>query len=159
MNKRKTAYWLSEGGTAEHCPHCQAELRYSGPRNPGLSFRCPDCEQWATIAIVETKIIEKQTNPICPECLAEGILKSGPYGQFWACVNWPKCKGKPSKRKKYKIYIPVCGLVKWQPYTDPHPEWREDWERGEELQEQWEAEEARKKALRRQRLDQKSFEW
>lgn len=29
----------------------------------------------------------------CPECGAETTMRSGPYGTFYGCSNYPRCKG------------------------------------------------------------------
>lgn len=31
-------------------------------------------------------------NLICPQCGGRLIRRSGPYGEFWGCSNYPKCK-------------------------------------------------------------------
>lgn len=30
--------------------------------------------------------------PSCTACSKKMVLRSGPYGQFWGCRNYPKCK-------------------------------------------------------------------
>jgi len=30
---------------------------------------------------------------LCPECNGEMIARSGQYGKFWGCKNFPTCKG------------------------------------------------------------------
>lgn len=32
--------------------------------------------------------------PECPRCGGKMKLISGPYGDFWGCLNYPHCKGK-----------------------------------------------------------------
>lgn len=39
--------------------------------------------------IVET---EEPETPICPECNVEMVERSGKYGRFWGCINFPKCR-------------------------------------------------------------------
>lgn len=40
--------------------------------------------------------IEKQQNDfnqnICPRCKSQLVLRQGKFGQFWGCINYPKCK-------------------------------------------------------------------
>jgi hypothetical protein len=42
----------------------------------------------------------------CPKCGNMVVLKNGCYGQFFGCINFPKCKGSLSitKSKKHNIY-------------------------------------------------------
>lgn len=35
---------------------------------------------------------ERVENNLCPYCNKELVLKTGKYGQFYACPNYPKCK-------------------------------------------------------------------
>ncbi len=43
---------------------------------------------------VESLDFEKYAHPTeCPLCKSNLVLKSGKYGKFWACENYPKCKG------------------------------------------------------------------
>jgi DNA topoisomerase-1 len=43
----------------------------------------------------------------CPKCGGEMELKSSRYGKFWACKNYPKCKG--TVPLKLKENCPECG--------------------------------------------------
>ena len=38
-------------------------------------------------------------NEICPRCQAKLVLKTGQYGEFYGCSNFPKCKFKINKEK------------------------------------------------------------
>lgn len=35
----------------------------------------------------------EETRPQCPECEIPMVLREGPYGEFWGCSRYPKCKG------------------------------------------------------------------
>ena len=35
---------------------------------------------------------QKIKSGICPKCNGVLIKRSGPYGKFWGCSNYPKCK-------------------------------------------------------------------
>ena len=35
---------------------------------------------------------ESQETKVCPKCGAPMVLRSGPYGKFYGCSNYPKCK-------------------------------------------------------------------
>jgi ssDNA-binding Zn-finger/Zn-ribbon topoisomerase 1 len=34
----------------------------------------------------------ESTDKICPECGAKMLLRHGPYGDFYGCSKYPKCK-------------------------------------------------------------------
>lgn len=36
-------------------------------------------------------MMKDEKNDRCPECGGEMRLKSGRYGKFWGCSNYPKC--------------------------------------------------------------------
>ena len=36
---------------------------------------------------------ERRAAPRCPKCGASMVLRSGPYGSFYGCPNYPSCKG------------------------------------------------------------------
>jgi len=48
---------------------------------------------------------EKQEK--CPKCGKGVVLKSGKYGKFWACEDYPECKGVIPLLLKEKC--PKCG--------------------------------------------------
>lgn len=35
----------------------------------------------------------KPENVVCPDCGGEMLSRTGPYGVFWGCKEFPKCKG------------------------------------------------------------------
>ncbi len=37
--------------------------------------------------------IDNKAVPKCPKCNSDMRLKSGKYGDFWSCINFPDCKG------------------------------------------------------------------
>jgi len=39
----------------------------------------------------------EQTSPTCPSCSGPMRLKTGMYGEFWSCTNYPACKGTRNK--------------------------------------------------------------
>lgn len=36
---------------------------------------------------------DKEEYPLCPKCGSEMIERSGMYGKFFGCKNFPRCKG------------------------------------------------------------------
>lgn len=59
---------------------------------------------------MEKKAPEK-TGEICPECGSELVIRSGKYGEFVACSNYPTCKYIKKEEKEIKSYgkCPKCG--------------------------------------------------
>ena len=58
-----------------------------------LQTLCHDCNSR------KSNVIEKGVNTrynrnahICPNCEIELVLRDGPYGQFYGCPNYPRCK-------------------------------------------------------------------
>lgn len=37
------------------------------------------------------KMIENNNELVCPKCKGKLVLRSGPYGKFYGCSNYPKC--------------------------------------------------------------------
>ena len=61
------------------------------------------CEQYGDVfnAAEYRKKLEKRSmveeqlrkmEPVCPQCQISMKQRSGPYGDFWGCSNYPKCK-------------------------------------------------------------------
>lgn len=50
-------------------------------------------ESYAGLVHVQSTGFEPVT---CPECGGRLVKRSGPHGQFWACCNFPYCRGKGS---------------------------------------------------------------
>ncbi len=58
------------------------------------------------------KIYPKMTDEICPECGSPLVIRRGPFGEFTACSNYPKCKYIKKAPKKEVVstgvICPVC---------------------------------------------------
>ena len=90
---------------------------------------------------VKFKIPPKETNEVCPVCGNKMVIRTGKYGEFLACSNYPTCHhvqpivsqvgncpkcGKPvyeRKSKKGKIFYgcsgyPNCDFISWEIPTD-----------------------------------------
>ena len=59
---------------------------------------------------MEKKEPEK-TGDICPNCGSDLVVRSGKYGEFIACSNYPTCKyiKKEQKQEEIKAKCPKCG--------------------------------------------------
>ena len=47
----------------------------------------------------------EETGEICPECNSPLVIRSGKYGKFTACSNYPKCK---YIKKEEKKVVEIC---------------------------------------------------
>jgi len=54
----------------------------------------------------------------CPICGSEMVIKSGKYGEFYGCVNFPKCKG--SKSIYFSSHINTHGYDRAYNNLDPN---------------------------------------
>jgi len=45
----------------------------------------------------------------CDLCGADMVLRKGKYGEFYACINYPKCKNTKAKNNLQGITCPDCG--------------------------------------------------
>lgn len=78
--------------SGESCPKCEAELLKRFGKN-GLFLGCsryPDCDYTRDLEPMD----EPEDAPECPLCGTSPMnLRRGQWGPFWACPNYPGCKG------------------------------------------------------------------
>ncbi len=90
---------------------------------------------------VKFKIPPKETDQVCDKCGSKMVIRTGKYGEFLACSNYPTCKniqsmtkevskcpkcGKPvleRKSKKGKVFYgcsgyPECDFISWELPTE-----------------------------------------
>jgi DNA topoisomerase-1 len=81
------------------CPRCSSPMVVRFGRK-GSFLACsafPECK--TTLAFQRGEdgqlqvIQEKVSDQKCDLCSAEMVLREGRFGRFWACSNYPKCKG------------------------------------------------------------------
>ncbi|KLO23173.1 DNA topoisomerase I [Marinitoga sp. 1197] len=136
------------------CSKCNVEMELQFGRY-GLFLKCPECGENKGLSkgilgvtidnnvylsednILPEKGKEEKTGDKCPECGGDLIIKSGRFGKFIACSNYPDCKytaplparGKcpkcgskvhKLKSKKGKIYFKCseCGEMFWDEPSD-----------------------------------------
>ena len=60
--------------------------------------------------IVEQKKVEapELAGFSCPECGSEMVVRSGRYGTFFACSNYPTCKYTKQKVTETGVLCPIC---------------------------------------------------
>ncbi len=78
--------------SGESCPKCEAELLKRFGKN-GLFLGCsryPECDYTRDLEPMD----EPEDAPECPLCGTSPMnLRRGQWGPFWACPNYPNCKG------------------------------------------------------------------
>ena len=76
---------------------------YGGPNHINLGT-CYDCKKNSPAANIPIPVGIQDTDKkrwdknICPQCGGRIVEKTGPYGKFLTCSNFPKCKYKPSRK-------------------------------------------------------------
>ncbi|MEA4853581.1 MAG: type I DNA topoisomerase [Christensenella sp.] len=59
--------------------------------------------------IERVKLPEKVSDVICEKCGANMVYKTGRFGEFLACPNYPECKNTKPIVKKLDVACPKCG--------------------------------------------------
>jgi DNA topoisomerase-1 len=55
------------------------------------------------------KVPDEPTDEICPTCGKPMVIKTGRYGRFIACVDYPKCKTSKKIEVTTGVHCPQCG--------------------------------------------------
>ncbi len=81
----------------------------------------PECKNTKPIT-KDGKLLVTEEKPVikadfkCELCGGDMVQRSGKFGVFYACVNYPKCKGTKQKTKDIGVDCPKCGskiVMKW----------------------------------------------
>ncbi|MFX1479871.1 MAG: type I DNA topoisomerase [Promethearchaeota archaeon] len=92
------------------CPKCGKTLEMKTENN-NKYLSCPDGD--FSIDWVEDKdVLEKQKNyPKCPNCNGDLIKRTGKFGTFLGCSNYPNCKFTfdPENDNQAELTCPECG--------------------------------------------------
>ena len=51
----------------------------------------------------------EKTDMVCEKCGAEMVLRTGRFGSFYACINYPTCKNTKQIHKDIGVPCPLCG--------------------------------------------------
>jgi len=60
--------------------------------------------------LVKKEIIEEKTDEICEKCGSPMVIKTGRFGKFLACSNYPTCKTTKTIEKQVGVKCPQCGI-------------------------------------------------
>ena len=111
----------------EICELCGAKMLVKIGRY-GKFLSCSDYPKCKSIKSLKSKDVESEDNPellnlkeklqgeTCDLCGAEMIVRSGRFGYFLGCSQYPKCKGikniDPKGEKEIEVDCPLCGQGK-----------------------------------------------
>ncbi len=74
----------------------------------------PECKNTKPLGR-DGKLLEKEEKPVvtadfkCDVCGADMVVRSGKFGNFYACANYPKCKNTKQITKDTGVACPECG--------------------------------------------------
>ncbi|MBR2634390.1 MAG: type I DNA topoisomerase [Clostridia bacterium] len=102
----------------EVCPNCGRRLVVKSGRF-GKFAACPgypECKTTMTLdrdgKVAAPREKEKEEiveGMVCENCGKSVVLKSGRFGEFYACIDYPKCRFTRQKAKKIGVVCPKCG--------------------------------------------------
>jgi DNA topoisomerase-1 len=58
--------------------------------------------------IEKRKVVDEKTDEICEKCGSPMIIKTGRFGKFMACSNFPKCKNTKHIENSTNVDCPEC---------------------------------------------------
>jgi len=98
------------------CPRCSKKMIYKSGKF-GKFLACPDYPTCRSTMTVDNEghPIERKPKEIeyagfkCEVCGAEMVVRSGRYGTFYACSNYPTCKFTKQKFSNIGLPCPKCG--------------------------------------------------
>jgi DNA topoisomerase-1 len=74
----------------------------------------PECKNTRRIdknnkPITKEPVEQKETDMICEKCGSPMVIRSGAYGNFYACSNYPQCKNTLPIKNEIGVKCPKCG--------------------------------------------------
>lgn len=98
------------------CELCGAKMIVKSGRF-GKFAACPNyptCKNTKRLTskgtLAEKETVKPETAPFkCEVCGSDMVLRSGRYGDFYACVKYPKCKFTKQKTTPIGVKCPLCG--------------------------------------------------
>ncbi len=96
------------------CEHCGSRMIVKNGRF-GKFAACPNyptCKNTKPLTKNGEGLVEKKpeaTGEKCELCGGDLILRSGRYGSFYACSNYPTCKFTKQKVRSLGVSCPLCG--------------------------------------------------
>lgn len=88
--------------TCDNCEYCSKGNTCLTGKPEAFEKGCTCCT-WCTYRLkmrgIDTdsakplKNVQQENTPPCPTCNGSMQLKTGRFGEFWSCINYPDCKG------------------------------------------------------------------
>ncbi|MBE6687685.1 MAG: type I DNA topoisomerase [Ruminococcaceae bacterium] len=73
----------------------------------------PQCRNTKPLDKTGNIVAQEPPKPVegmkCPECGSDVFLRSGAYGEYYACAKYPECKYTKQIQKKIGVKCPKCG--------------------------------------------------
>ncbi len=74
----------------------------------------PECKNTKRIdknnnPISKEPVEQKETGMVCEKCGSPMVIRSGAYGNFYACSNYPTCKNTLAIKNEIGVKCPKCG--------------------------------------------------
>ncbi|MBQ5601706.1 MAG: type I DNA topoisomerase [Clostridia bacterium] len=74
----------------------------------------PECKNTKRIdknnkPITKEPVEQKETDMVCEKCGSPMVIRSGAYGNFYACSNYPQCKNTLPIKNEIGVKCPKCG--------------------------------------------------
>ena len=74
----------------------------------------PECKNTIRIDKNNKPIVKQISEPkdagiACEKCGSPMVIRSGAYGNFYACSNYPKCKNTLAIKNEIGVKCPLCG--------------------------------------------------
>ncbi len=110
----KGKYQLPVETTDIICDKCGATMVVKNGRY-GKFAACPnypECKNTKPLSkddSVEGEKVEKTTDMVCDKCGSPMVMRSGRFGSFYACANYPTCKTTRQITKELGVDCPKCG--------------------------------------------------
>ncbi|MBM4352667.1 MAG: type I DNA topoisomerase [Deltaproteobacteria bacterium] len=97
------------------CPKCSSPMVVRFGRK-GSFLACsafPECKttlafqrgEDGRLSVIEEKVADEK----CDQCSSQMVLREGRFGRFWACSNYPKCRGTRPYSTGFPCPKPDCG--------------------------------------------------
>ena len=71
--------------------------------------KCKNTKPLTSENAVTQEPIQEKADFCCEVCGSEMVLRQGKFGDFYACVNYPKCKYTKTKNNLAGVICPDCG--------------------------------------------------
>ena len=115
-NSKKKSIEIPAEETDIICDKCGSKMVVKNGRF-GKFAACPnypECKNTKPLGKDGQPVVKKEKELVaadfkCEICGGDMVLRTGRYGSFYACVNYPKCKSTKPHNKEIGVACPKCG--------------------------------------------------